>query len=170
MGSVGILGIVSEFTRAHPYNEVVPGPQPRRILALDLGARSIGVAVSDPLGVTAQGLETIRRTNKRRDFDRLARDIEQYEVAEIVVGHPLRMSGAPGTQAEKTEAFAQALRKRFTLPVHLWDERLTTAQAQRILRESEVSIARRAAAVDRMAAVLILQSFLEARGIAPAGR
>lgn len=121
------------------------------------------MAVSDPLGITAQGLETLRRKNKRTDFGALNRVLEQYEVAEIVVGYPLRMSGAVGTQAEKMTEFAEQLRQRFQLPVHLWDERLTSAEANRVLRDSEMSIRRRGEVVDRLAAVLILQSFLENR-------
>ncbi len=141
------------------------GPQLRpRVLGLDVGSRTIGMAVSDPLWITAQGLDTIRRQNKRKDFEQLAQVIRDYEVSEIVVGYPLRLSGAEGTQSEKMQLFAQELRKKFKLPVHLWDERLTSSQAHRILRESEVSIEKRSKAVDRMAAMLILQSWMEARG------
>jgi putative holliday junction resolvase len=122
------------------------------------------MAVSDPLAITAQGLETIRRQNKRKDLAELERVIRQYEVAEIVVGYPLRLSGAEGTQSGKMQVFAEELRKKFKLPVHLWDERLTSSQAHRILRESEISISKRGKAVDRMAAMLILQSWMEARG------
>jgi putative holliday junction resolvase len=135
-----------------------------RILALDVGSKTIGRAVSDPLGITAQGLETIRRKNKRTDFEQLERTIAEYEVREIVVGYPLHMSGAVGSQSLKMQDFAEELRRRFGLPVHLWDERLTSAQANRLLREAELSIQRRAQVVDRLAAVLILQSFMEARG------
>jgi putative holliday junction resolvase len=135
----------------------------RRVMALDVGMRRIGVAVSDALGITAQGLETVQRRNKRADFDVLRELLERYEVAEIVVGLPLRMSGEEGRMSEKMTAFADDLRKKFALPVHLWDERLTSAEANRILRSTELSIDKRAGAVDRMAAVLILQSFLAAR-------
>ncbi len=134
-----------------------------KVLGLDVGSKTIGVAVSDPLGFTAQGLETIRRKNKRLDFEQLETLIRKYSVSEIVVGLPLRMSGAEGTQSEKMRAFAEDLRKKFSLPVHLWDERLTSAEANRVLRESEMSIQRRGEVVDRMAAVLILQSWMEAR-------
>ena len=136
---------------------------PGRILALDVGARRIGLAVSDPLGITAQGLETLHRTNKRSDLARLESLLGEYQVAEIVVGYPLRMSGHPGAQAEKVSAFAEELRRRFGLPVHLWDERLTSAEANRVLRQSQISIRRRGLAVDRLAAVLILQNFLQSR-------
>jgi len=135
----------------------------RRILGLDVGSKTIGMAVSDPLGITAQGLETMRRRNKRTDFEQLEKVLRQYEVAEIVVGYPLRLSGAEGTQSEKMRDFAEALQKRFKIPVHLWDERLTSAQANRLLRESEMSIKRRGEVVDRLAAVLILQSWMDAR-------
>ncbi len=135
----------------------------RRILALDVGSKTIGLAVSDPLGITAQGLETLRRKNKRTDFDALARVLEKYEVSEIVVGYPLRMSGAAGPQADRMSEFAEQLRRSFQLPVHLWDERLTTAEANRVLRETDMSIRRRGQVVDRLAAVLILQSFLDRR-------
>jgi putative Holliday junction resolvase len=148
------------------YNRGVEKPEKhRRILALDVGTRRIGVAVSDALGITAQGLTTIQRKNKKTDFAALGRVLEQYEVAEIVVGFPLRMSGEEGRMSEKMHEFAADLKKRFPLPVHLWDERLTSAEANRILRSTDMSIEKRAGAVDRMAAVLILQSFLAARGI-----
>jgi putative holliday junction resolvase len=136
-------------------------PTNGRVLGLDVGSRRIGVAISDPLGITAQGLETLHRKNKRHDFAHLERVIRDYAVQEIVVGLPLRMSGAEGTQAEKIRAFAEDLRKQFKIPVHLWDERLTSAEANRLLRETELSIAKRGQAVDRMAAILILQGWME---------
>ncbi|HMC31342.1 MAG TPA: Holliday junction resolvase RuvX [Candidatus Angelobacter sp.] len=136
-----------------------------RILAIDYGSRRMGLAVSDPLGITAQGLETLERKNKRADFGRLERTIREYQVREIVLGNPLRMSGQEGTQSQKVAEFAEELRQRFQLPVHLWDERLTSAEANRVLREAEVSTKKRVQAVDRMAAVLILQSFMQSRSI-----
>lgn len=148
------------------YNSAVPSNTTQaRILGLDVGSRRIGVAVSDPLGITAQGLPTIQRQNKRLDFEKLEAVIREYQVTQIVVGLPLRMSGQEGVQAEKMQAFAEELRKRFGIPVHLWDERLTSAQANRLLRETEMSIKRRGEVVDQMAAVLILQSFMESRGV-----
>lgn len=125
------------------------------------------MAVSDPLGITAQGLPTYHRQNKRSDFQELARVIQQYDIGELVVGYPLRMSGIEGVQAEKMRRFAEQLRRRFQLPVHLWDERLTSAEANRILRETQMSIRRRGEVLDRMAAVLILQSWMERRKAAP---
>ena len=146
-------------------SEVQPDSAPSkpggRVLGLDVGSKTIGMAVSDPLGITAQGLTTYRRRNKRLDFEELARVIEKYEVSEIVVGYPLRMTGAEGTQAQKMQGFAEELRRRSQLPVHLWDERLTSAEANRLLRETDMSIRRRGEVVDRIAAVLILQSWMD---------
>ena len=136
-----------------------------RILAIDYGSRRMGLAVTDPLGITAQGIETLQRKNKRADFGRLERTIREYEVKEIVLGNPLSMSGQEGTQSQKVAEFAEELRRRFQLPVHLWDERLTSAEANRLLRENEVSLKKRTEAVDRMAAVLILQSFMQSRSV-----
>lgn len=140
-----------------------------RVLGLDVGSRRIGIAVSDGLGVTAQGLETLERKNKRYDFEYLRRVIREYDIREIVVGLPLRMSGSEGTQSEKMRAFAEELEKKFKMPVHLWDERLTSAEANRFLRETELSIDKRGKAVDRMAAVLILQGWMEWRAASRTG-
>lgn len=130
---------------------------------MDVGSKRIGLAISDPLSITAQGLATLQRQNKRSDFLRLEQVIREYQVAEIVIGLPLRMNGAEGTQAEKMQGFADEIRRRFRLPVHLWDERLSSVQANRLLRETEMSIKRRGQVVDQMAAVLILQSWMDAR-------
>jgi putative Holliday junction resolvase len=133
------------------------------VLGLDVGARRIGVAVSDPLGITAQGLETLHRKNKKYDLQYFRRLIHTYEIKQIVVGLPLRMSGVEGAQAEKIHVFADDLRKHFKLPVHLWDERLTSAEANRLLRETDLSIEKRGQAVDRMAAILILQGWMDSQ-------
>jgi len=135
---------------------------PGRILGLDVGSKRIGVAISDPLGITAQGLETIHRRNKRYDLEMLGNLVSRYQVREIVIGLPLRLDGREGTQAEKMRAFADLLHSEFGITVHLRDERWTSTQANRLLREAELSIEKRAQAVDRMAAVLILQSWLDA--------
>lgn len=132
-----------------------------RVLALDLGKKRIGLAVSDPLGITAQGLPTLERTNIRTDLDQLARIAEENEVTLILMGHPLHMSGAEGRQAAHARDFAQRLSQRTGIEVKLWDERLTTVEAQRVLRESGVSIEKRARAVDRLSAVILLASFLD---------
>lgn len=133
------------------------------MLGLDVGSKTIGMAVSDLLGITAQGLTTMRRQNKRLDFGQLQKVILDYNVTEIVVGYPLRMSGAEGIQSDKMKLFAEELHKKFKMPVHLCDERLTSAQANRVLRDSEMSIKRRGEVVDRLAAVLILQSWMDMR-------
>jgi len=135
----------------------------RRILGLDVGARRIGIAVSDPLGLTAQGLPTLQRRNRRYDQSELRRVVREYGVSEIVIGNPLSMSGQSGAQAEKMAAFAEQIKQELSLPVHLWDERLSTAEAHRLLDETGIRDARRKEVIDKMAAVLILQSFLDAR-------
>ena len=154
-----------ESSWAYAYAHIIAIVQAAaRILAIDYGSRRMGLAVTDPLGITAQGLETMQRRNKRADLAYLERVIREHVVEEIVVGYPLKMSGEKGPQSERVAEFAAELRQRFGLQVHLWDERLTSAEANRLLREAELSIEKRARAVDRMAAVLILQSFLQARG------
>lgn len=134
-----------------------------RILGLDVGSRRIGVAVSDPLGITAQGITTLHRRNRRHDLAELRKLIAEYAIREIVVGNPLRMSGQTGSQAEKMGDFASHLQQQFSLPVRLWDERLSTAEAHRLLDETGIRDSRRKEVIDKMAAVLILQSFLDAR-------
>ena len=131
-------------------------------MALDVGSKRIGVAVTDPLGITAQGLDTIQRQNKRKDWEALGAVLKQYNVCQIVVGLPLRLSGAEGTQSEKMRLFAADLRAHFGVTVHLWDERWTSTEANRLLRETDLSIKKRGQAVDRMAAILILQSWMDA--------
>ncbi len=154
-----------ELFAAAIYNWQVHAPQSpvySRVMALDVGSKRIGVAVSDPLGITAQGLDTIQRQNKRRDLEALGQVLAKYEVREIVVGLPLRLSGAEGTQSEKMRRFAEDLHAHFGVTVHLWDERWTSTEANRLLRETDLSIKKRGQAVDRMAAILILQSWMEA--------
>lgn len=132
-----------------------------RILALDLGKRRIGVAVSDELGITAQGLETIQCRNKRADLSAIARIVSEREISSILVGYPLNMNGQAGAQAEWVKSYAQTLERELGLPVQLWDERLTSAEASRLLRESDAHPDRRNGTLDRMAAVILLQSYLD---------
>lgn len=132
-----------------------------RILALDLGKRRIGLAISDPLGITAQGLPNIERTRKRADLDALAALAAERTVTLILLGNPLHMSGDAGRQSEWVQEFATALTARTGLPVKLWDERLTTVEASRVLRESGIGIEKRAGAIDRLSAVILLQSYLD---------
>ena len=132
-----------------------------RILALDLGKKRIGLAISDPLGITAQGLPNLNRTNKRADFAELERLIEDREVRMILMGNPINMRGSEGRQSGWVREFAQELEQRTKLPVKLWDERLTSVEAGRVLRASGISIEKRAAAVDKLSAVILLQSYLD---------
>jgi putative holliday junction resolvase len=156
--------VYATYNRQVPSHQTAdPAGRPPRILGLDVGSKRIGLAISDPLGITAQGLETLHRQNKRFDFAQLEQVIREYQVVEIVIGLPLRMTGAEGIQAEKMQALAEEIRRRFRLPVHLWDERLSSAQANRLLRETDMSIKRRGEVVDQMAAVLILQSWMDAK-------
>jgi len=143
------------------YNEIDLTSAATRILALDLGKRRIGLAVSDPLGVTAQGLPNLVRTNKRADLAALEELIRQREVGMILMGNPINMGGAEGRQSAWVREFAADIEKRTGLPVKLWDERLTSVEAGRVLRESGISIEKRAAAVDRLSAVILLQSYLD---------
>ena len=131
------------------------------MLALDLGRKRIGIAVSDELGFTAQGLPTLQTRNKRTDLAELARIARERSVSLILVGYPLNMSGAVGPQAEWVKEYAAELEKYTGLTVKLWDERLTSAAASRLLRESNARPDRKSGTVDRMAAVILLQSYLD---------
>jgi len=136
----------------------------RRVVAFDVGDRRIGVAVSDPLGYTAQPLFTLHRTNKRADLKAVARVLRKHDVAEAVVGNPLHMSGDQSPQAAKAQAFAEELRTQFGIAVHLWDERMTTTEAHRHLDAAGHAAGwERKGIIDQVAAVLLLQSFLDAR-------
>jgi putative holliday junction resolvase len=132
-----------------------------RILALDLGKKRIGLALSDPLGITAQGLETYQRTNIREDLAALAKLIVEREVTLILMGNPLHMAGHEGRQAVYTRDFAERLSKHTGVEIRYWDERLTTVAAERVLRQSGISIQKRARAVDRLSAVILLESYLD---------
>ena len=134
-----------------------------RIMSLDVGSRTIGVACSDALFLTAQGIETIRRTSLEADFNRIRELIASYEVEEIVVGMPKNMNGTKGDRAIKTEEFVAKLKEVVTVPIVFWDERLTTVMAERSLIEADVSRKKRKAVIDKMAAVVILQGYLERR-------
>lgn len=141
------------------HNEIVPAA---RILALDVGLRRIGLAVSDPLGLTAQGLETLERQNEAADLNALSQLARHYEIRTFLLGLPRRLSGEEGAQAAKVRAFGARLARRTGLPVAYWDERLTTVEAERVLRQGGLSRReQRRPAVDRLAAVILLQSFLE---------
>ncbi len=130
-----------------------------RIMGLDFGERTIGVAVSDALLWTAQGIKTIRRSKK--ELEELRGIIQEYEVDEIVLGYPKNMNGTLGPRAQMTEEFATVLKEEFGLGITLWDERLSTVGAQRSLIEADVSRAKRKQVIDKMAAVFILQGYLD---------
>lgn len=132
-----------------------------RIMALDVGSRTIGIACSDALLMTAQGIETIRRTSLENDFNRLRELISEYEVHELVVGMPKNMNGTKGERAEKTEEFVEKMKVVIDLPVTFWDERLSTVMAERQLIAADVSRKKRKGVIDKMAAVVILQGYLD---------
>jgi putative holliday junction resolvase len=134
-------------------------------MGLDVGDRRVGVAVSDAMGLTGQPVMTLVRSNRRQDARTLLRVIRRFECTQIVVGNPLYMSGDLSPQATKAQAFAQMLREETGLPVHLWDERLTTTEAHRHLHASGVAGSEHKKVVDQVAAVLILQGYLDARAI-----
>ncbi len=134
-----------------------------RIMGLDVGDRTIGVAVSDALGWTAQGVEVIRRTSLDRDLARLEELTATYEVTAFVVGLPKNMNGTIGPQGEKVLAFVEKLKHNFGFPVTLWDERLTTVAAQKTLIAADVRRDKRKKVVDKMAAAFILQGFLDSK-------
>jgi len=133
-----------------------------RIMGLDVGERTIGIAVSDPLGWTAQGIDTIRRKgNLDEDINSLKRIIAEYDVEQIVVGLPKNMNGTLGPSAIRSKDLADIIFKETGLPVEMWDERLSTMAAEKTLLEGNVSRAKRKNVIDKMAAVIILQSYLD---------
>ena len=132
-----------------------------RILGLDIGDRTIGVAVSDPLGITAQGITTIRRKSIEKDLEELKKICEEYSVESIVAGLPKNMNGTLGPQSEKVISFCDLIKKDINLPINMWDERLTTVAANRAMLEADLSRAKRKKIVDKMAAIYILQGYLD---------
>jgi putative holliday junction resolvase len=142
---------------------------PGRILALDVGKKRIGLAVSDELGITAQGLQTLQRVRIREDLEKLRKLATELNVTTLLVGNPLHMSGRESRQSEYTREFANRLGAHLSLPVVFWDERLTSAEAERLLRGSGASLSERQKAVDRLSAVLLLESFLEHSRLTPGG-
>lgn len=134
-----------------------------RILALDPGSKRIGVALSDALGLTAQGLTVLPRKNFESDLEQVMNLVKEHEVQEIVIGMPRHMDGRLGEGAEDVLLWTEALQERLGLPVHHVDERLTTMQAERVLLQADISRKKRRQVIDKMAAVLILQGFLDSR-------
>ncbi|EJG6056962.1 Holliday junction resolvase RuvX [Listeria monocytogenes] len=134
-----------------------------RIMGLDVGSKTVGVAISDPLGWTAQGVETIQIDENRKQFgyDRVKELVLEYEVEKVVVGLPKNMNNTIGPRAESSKIYAEVLESRIGLPVVLWDERLTTSAAERTLIEADISRKKRKEVIDKLAAVMILQSYLD---------
>jgi len=130
------------------------------VLALDVGKKRIGLAISDELGITAQGLETLQRSRIREDLERLGSIVKSSNVQALLVGRPLHMSGSESRQSEYTREFADRLGNYLGIPVVYWDERLTSAEAERMLRTAGASLEEKRRAVDRLAAVLLLESYL----------
>jgi putative holliday junction resolvase len=141
-----------------------PKRETGRLLALDMGEKRIGLAVSDPLGITAQGLEVWTRRSRQEDLNHILSIAREYQVKQIVVGLPRHMDGRPGDATAAILEFAHALGEALGAEVISWDERLTTAAAERLLIHADVSRRRRRQVVDQLAAVLILQSYLDSLG------
>jgi putative holliday junction resolvase len=137
------------------------------VMALDVGSKRIGVAVADPSGTFALPVATVTRTNRNADLAAIREYLVLYAVDELVVGDPLTLAGERGIAAEAIDAFVERLREIFKGPIHRTDERMTTAQATKSLIAADVSRKRRRAVVDRMAAALILESFLARRRARP---
>lgn len=136
-----------------------------RVMGLDVGTKTVGVAISDALGWTAQGIETVKIDEASGEFgiERIAELVKEYTVTEFVVGFPKNMNNTVGPRGEASENYKKLLEETFSLPVKLWDERLTTMAAERMLIEADVSRKKRKQVIDKMAAVLILQGYLDSK-------
>lgn len=159
-----VPGLISVSPRpVRPFYRVTCSERqnPVRILGLDIGSKRIGVAISDELGFTAQGMETILCKNPDADMAKIAQIVQDFHVTEIVVGMPYNMNGTEGPQAQKVRAVMHRIQEETQTPVREWDERLTTAAADRALLEADMSRAKRRKVVDKIAAVLILQGYLD---------
>jgi putative holliday junction resolvase len=132
-----------------------------RILGLDVGDRTIGIAISDPLGYTAQGITTIRRKGEKSDIEELKKLCDEYNVDTIVSGLPKNMNGTLGPQSEKVIEFCNKIKEVIDVPIKMWDERLTTVAAQRAMLEADMSRSKRKKLVDKIAATYILQGYLD---------
>jgi len=134
-----------------------------RIMGLDIGTHTVGIAISDELGLTAQGLKTLGRKSMEKDFAEIAAIIHQFGIEKIVVGLPKNMNGSLGTQAEFVLRWIEVLKENIQIPVVTWDERLSTVGASRVLLEADLSRRKRKKVIDKLAAVLILQGYLDQR-------
>ena len=136
-----------------------------RIMGLDIGDKTIGVAVSDLMGLTAQGVTTIKRVGKKKDIEAIKQIIAEKQVNKIVSGLPKNMNGTVGPQGEKVQKFCELLKEETNLPIEFWDERLSTVAAERSLIEGNVRRANRKKVIDMLAAVIILQGYLDSKRI-----
>lgn len=138
-----------------------------RTMGLDVGSKTVGIALSDALGWTAQGLETLKINEEKNEFgfEQIGKIIKEHEVSKIVVGLPKNMNGTIGPRGEASQFYASELERRFGLPVVLWDERLTTMAAERVLLEADVSRKKRKQVIDKMAAVMILQGYMDSQNM-----
>lgn len=132
-----------------------------RLMGLDVGTNTIGIAVSDLLGITAQGVEVIHRSDAEHDFGRLQELVQQYSVKTFIVGLPKNMDNSIGSQGVFTQEFAAELEEKLAIPIIFWDERLTTKSARQFLIYANVSRKKRKQVIDKMAAVIILQSYMD---------
>lgn len=132
-----------------------------RVLGLDVGQKTVGVAISDPLGFTAQGITTIRRTKKDNDVEEIKKLCDEYEVETIVVGLPKNMDGSIGFAGEKIQEFSELIKEKINLEIVFWDERLTTVAAHKAMLEADLSRGKRKKIVDKVAATYILQGYLD---------
>jgi putative Holliday junction resolvase len=138
-----------------------------RVMGLDVGSKTVGVAISDAFGWTAQGIETIKidEANEIFGIERIAELMKLHEVSSFVVGYPKNMNNSIGPRAEASERYAELLRQTFEKPVFLWDERLTTSAAEKMLISADVSRKKRKQVIDKMAAMMILQGYLDSQSI-----
>lgn len=136
-----------------------------RILALDVGEKNIGLAISDKLGLIAQGLPTLRHQTKDEDISAIANILKVHHITEVVVGIPINLDGSLGKKAQEVAVFLEDLKKKITLPIKVWDERFTSVQAEKVLLEAGLSRKKRKKKIDQLAARLILQNYLDAKVI-----
>ncbi|WJY28540.1 MULTISPECIES: Holliday junction resolvase RuvX [Sporosarcina] len=136
-----------------------------KVMGLDVGSKTVGVAVSDAMGWTAQGIETIKIDESIGNFGmkRIKELVKEHDISSFVVGYPKNMNNTAGPRAEASERYAKALEEKFGLPAILWDERMTTMAAERMLIEADVSRKKRKTVIDKMAAVMILQGYLDSK-------
>lgn len=136
-----------------------------RTMGLDVGSKTVGIALGDELGWTAQGLKTLKINEEKNEFgfDEIGEIIKEYQVNLVVIGFPKNMNGTIGPRGEASQQYASEIEKRFSLPTVLWDERLTTMAAERVLLEADVSRKKRKKVIDKMAAVMILQGYLDSK-------